>query len=111
MRADVAVTFQVWDCCSINPSPSIFQTKYDSQGSIFGRQGSCSVPTLRTVAEIVRLDSSTIGPLTSVTLDSFGSKRIVRALRYFARDVTSFVGSMNRQSSRKISGVRSPLMG
>ena len=105
------MTFQVWDCCSIKPSASIFHTRYDSQGSIFGRQGSCSVPTLRTVAEIVRLASSTTGPFINVTLDSLGSKRMVRAFRYFARDVTSFVGSTKRQSSLNISGVRSPLMG
>ena len=74
------------------PSASIFHTRYDSQGSIFGRQGSCSVPTERTVAEIVRLASSTTGPFINVTLDSLGSNRMVRAFRYFARDVTSFVG-------------------
>ena len=60
LSADVAVTFQVGDAF-YQPSPSIFQTKYDLRLDLRPPGQLQRAYGLRTVAEIVRLASSTAG--------------------------------------------------
>ena len=79
-----------------------------SYGEILGFQGSNRVPPLRILPVISRSVTSTFNGSTSSTNDCSGLNNIVNAFWYLRNDDTELVGSVNSQSSRKISVDMSP---
>ena len=91
------------------PYRNVYQQSYLSYDEIRGFQGSFNTPPLRILPVISRFGTSISNGLTSSTNDCSGLNKMVSAFWYLAKDDTELVGSVNSQSSRKISVDMSPL--